>query len=95
VTEGSGPFWDSVEGRIPLPRAAATEGFELVATDPQQGTIEVVFAATDDFTGRIGRRGRLLHRDGDFAFMEATLFDTNGESVATGSATARVVQLSG
>jgi hypothetical protein len=95
MSDRSGPFWDSVERRIPLPRVAATVGFELAAADPEQGTIEVGFAATDDFTGRIGRRGRLLHRDGDLAFMEATLFDANGEFVATGSATARVIQRSG
>jgi hypothetical protein len=35
MSERSGPFWDSVEGRIPLPRAAATLGFELVAADPE------------------------------------------------------------
>jgi acyl-coenzyme A thioesterase PaaI-like protein len=37
----------------------------------------------------------VLHREGDIAFMEATLFDANDEAVATGSATARVIQLSG
>jgi hypothetical protein len=58
-----------------------------LAADPGQGTIEVAFAATEDFT--------MLHRDGDIAFMEATLFDANDEAVATGSATARVIQLSG
>jgi acyl-coenzyme A thioesterase PaaI-like protein len=40
-------------------------------------------------------RGRVLHRDGDIAYMEATLFAPNGEVVASGSATARVIQLSG
>ena len=30
MSERSGAFWDSVEGRIPLPRAAATLGLELV-----------------------------------------------------------------
>ena len=26
----SGPFWDGVEGRAPMPRAAATLGFEFI-----------------------------------------------------------------
>jgi hypothetical protein len=29
----SGPFWDGVEGWAPLPRAAATLGFEFVDAD--------------------------------------------------------------
>ena len=28
----SGPFWDGVEGRVPIPRAAATLGFEFIGT---------------------------------------------------------------
>ena len=35
----SGPFWDAVEGRAPLPRAAATLGLEFVAADVENGTI--------------------------------------------------------
>jgi acyl-coenzyme A thioesterase PaaI-like protein len=45
--------------------------------------------------GRITGRGRALHRESDVAFVEATLYDTNDEAVAAGSATARVIQLSG
>ena len=33
MTTRSGPFWDGVEGRAPMPRAAATLGFELIAAD--------------------------------------------------------------
>ena len=36
-----GPFWEAVEGRAPLPPAAATLGWELVAINPEEGTIEV------------------------------------------------------
>jgi hypothetical protein len=44
---------------------------------------------------RSGPFCRVLHRQGDIAFMEATLFDANDEALATGSAKARVIQLSG
>jgi acyl-coenzyme A thioesterase PaaI-like protein len=47
------------------------------------------------YLGRITGRGQALHHEGDIAFMEATLFDANDEAVAAGSATARVIQLSG
>ena len=32
-----GPFWDAVEGRVPLPAAAVTLGWELVASRPGGG----------------------------------------------------------
>jgi len=38
-TAREGPFWDIVEGRAPRPPAAVTLGFELVAVDPDAGTI--------------------------------------------------------
>ena len=116
----SGPFWDAVEGRAPLPPAAATLGLELIAADVEKGTIEVAFAATEAFTtpmgdilggflaamlydtvgpallatlepgqfistldlkasflrpafpGRLVGRGRVVHRDGDIAFLEGS-----------------------
>jgi uncharacterized protein (TIGR00369 family) len=137
----SGPFWDGVEGRAPIPRAAATLGFEFVGADVEAGTIEVAFAATEAFTnpagnvlgafqaamlfdtvgpallatlepdqfqstlqlnvsflrpvrpGRLVGMGRIVHRDGDLVFLEASLLD--GEAVAaTATATARVIPLS-
>jgi uncharacterized protein (TIGR00369 family) len=139
----SGPFWDGVEGRAPLPRAAATLGFEFVDADPDAGTIEVAFTATEDFVnpmgnvlgafvaamlydtvgpallatlepdkfqttlginvsflrpvrpGRLLGRGRVVHRDGDLAFLEASLTDPRGELIARATATARVIALSG
>ena len=135
----SGPFWDGVEGRAPLPRAAATLGFEFVDADPDAGTIEVAFTATEDFVnpmgnvlgafvaamlydtvgpallatlepdqfqttlginvsflrpvrpGRLLGKGRVVHRDGDLAFLEASLTDPHGELVARATATARVI----
>lgn len=117
--------------------AAATLGFEFVTADPDAGTIEVAFSATESFTnpmgevlgaflaamvfdtigpallatlgpdefqntlelktsflrpafpGRLVGRGRVVHRVGDLAFLEASLADDAGV-LATGSATARV-----
>ena len=141
MAERSGPFWDVVEGRAPLPRAAATLGLEFISADAETGTIELAFAATEDFTtpagnvlgaflaamlydtvgpallatlapdefqsttglslaflrpvrpGRIIGRGRVVHRDGDLAFLEATLVDSDGAVISTATATARVIAL--
>jgi uncharacterized protein (TIGR00369 family) len=137
----SGPFWDGVEGRAPMPRAAATLGLEFIGVDADAGTIELAFTATEAFTnpsgnvlgafqaamlydtvgpallatlepdqfqsttqlnvsflrpvrpGRLVGRGRVVHRDGDLAFLEATLLDGDGAVIATATATARVIAL--
>jgi uncharacterized protein (TIGR00369 family) len=137
----SGPFWDGVEGRAPMPRAAATLGLEFIDVDADAGTIELAFTATEAFTnpsgnvlgafqaamlydtvgpallatlepdqfqsttqlnvsflrpvrpGRLVGRGRVVHRDGDLAFLEATLLDGDGAVIATATATARVIAL--
>lgn len=141
MSERTGPFWDSVQGRAPMPRAAATLGLEFVDADPEAGTIELAFTATEDFTnptgnvlgaflsamlydtvgpallatvgpdefqstlelkvsflrpvrpGRIVGKGRVLRREGDLAFLEASLLDGEAMTVATASATARVISL--
>jgi uncharacterized protein (TIGR00369 family) len=141
MSERSGPFWDAMEGRIPLPRAAQTLGLEFIDADVEAGTIELVFTGTDDFTnpsgnvlgafvaamlydtvgplllaavapdqfqttlqlnvnflrpmrpGRILARGRILHRVGDLAFLEAELVDADGSVIAKATATARVIAL--
>lgn len=138
----SGPFWDGVAGRAPVPRAAATLGLRFIDADVERGTIELEFVATEDFTnpagnvlgafvaamlydtvgpallatlepdqfqstlgltvtfrrplrpGKVTGRGRVLRREGDLAFVEATLFDPEGAVVATASATERVIPLS-
>ena len=69
----SGPFWDGVQGRAPLPRAAATLGFEFVDADVEAGTIEVAFAATEAFTNPMGN---VLG-----AFQAAMLYDTVGPAL--------------
>jgi len=50
----SGPFWDVMEGRVPPPPAAKLLGFELVSVDPQAGTIEVAFTASERFLNPAG-----------------------------------------
>jgi uncharacterized protein (TIGR00369 family) len=69
----TGPFWDGVEGRAPMPRAAATLGFEFVDADVEAGTIEVAFRATEDFTNPMGN---VLG-----AFQAAMLYDTVGPAL--------------
>jgi len=140
-TTRTGPFWDGVEGRAPIPPAAATLGFEFIAADVEAGTIELAFTATEAFInpmgnvlgafqaamlydtvgpallatlepdefqstielktnflrpvrpGRLLAHGRVLHRDGELAFLEASLTDLAGTPVATATATARVIPL--
>jgi uncharacterized protein (TIGR00369 family) len=142
MNKRSGPFWDGVEGRAPLPRAAATLGLEFIDADVDAGTIELAFAATEDFTnptgnvlgafqaamlydtvgpallatlepdqfqstlqlnvsflrpvrpGRIVGKGRVVHRDGDLVFLEASLLDAQEQVIATATATARVIAVS-
>jgi uncharacterized protein (TIGR00369 family) len=137
----SGPFWDGVQGRAPIPPAAATLGFEFVDADVEAGTIEVGFRATEAFTnpagnvlgafvaamlydtvgpallatlapdqfqstlqmsvsflrpvrpGRLTGKGRIVHRDGDLANLEASLVGAGGRVIATATATARVIPL--
>lgn len=69
----SGPFWDAVHGRAPLPRAAATLGLEIVDVDADAGTIELAFTATEDFTNPAGN---VLG-----AFVAAMLYDTVGPAL--------------
>jgi uncharacterized protein (TIGR00369 family) len=49
-----GPFWDAIEGRTAMPPAAVLLGWELVAVDPDAGTIEVAFAASERFLNPVG-----------------------------------------
>ena len=43
--------------------------------------------------GRVVGRGRILHRYGDLAVLEARLFDDADGIIATATATARVIPL--
>src|SRR6516225_3743127 len=71
--ERSGSFWDAMEGRAPLPRAAATLGLEFIGADIEAGTIELAFAGTEDYTNPAGN---VLG-----AFQAAMLFDTVGPAL--------------
>jgi uncharacterized protein (TIGR00369 family) len=141
MSNRSGPFWDGVEGRQPIPRAAATLGFEFVDADVDNGTIEIDFTATEAFTnpagnvlgafvaamlydtvgpallatvepdefqstldlnvrflrpvrpGRLRGNGRVVHRSGNLAFLEASLHDAERTLIATATATATVIPL--
>ncbi|HZM42673.1 MAG TPA: PaaI family thioesterase [Acidimicrobiales bacterium] len=56
-----GPFWDVMEGRATPPPAAVLLGWELVAVDPEAGTIEMAFQATEQFLNPFGMvQGGLL-----------------------------------
>jgi uncharacterized protein (TIGR00369 family) len=62
-----------MEGRVAAPPAAATLGWELVAVDPDAGTIEVAFTATEDFLNPFGTvQG---------GFLAAMLDDTLGPAL--------------
>jgi uncharacterized protein (TIGR00369 family) len=43
--------------------------------------------------GRLTGKGRIVHRDGDLVFLEASLHDADGTLIATATATARVIAL--
>jgi uncharacterized protein (TIGR00369 family) len=49
-----GAFWDVMEGRAAAPPAAVLLGWELIAVDPEGGTIEVAFRATEQFLNPVG-----------------------------------------
>ena len=68
-----GPFWDVMEGRAELPPAAELLGFKLVEIDPDAGTIEVDFTATEQFLNPAGTvQG---------GFLAAMLDDTLGPAL--------------
>lgn len=68
-----GQFWDAMEGRAPMPEAASLLGFELLAIDPDEGSIEVAFQATSRFRNPMG------HIQG--GFLAAMLDDTLGPAL--------------
>jgi uncharacterized protein (TIGR00369 family) len=56
-----GPFWDVMEGRAEPPPAAVLLGWELVTVDPEAGTVEMSFTATEQFLNPFGAvQGGLL-----------------------------------
>jgi uncharacterized protein (TIGR00369 family) len=141
MSRRSGPFWDAVEGRAPVPRAAATLGLEVIDADVENRTIELAFKPGENFTnptgnvlggfiaamlydtvgpallatlepdefqatldlsvhflrplrpGRVVGKGRVVHRTGDMAYVEARLVGDDQETIATAAANARVIPL--
>jgi uncharacterized protein (TIGR00369 family) len=75
-----------------------TIGPALIATlepDQFQSTLDLnVRFLRPARPGRIVGRGRVVHRDGDLASLEASLIDPNGVTIATATATCRVIALS-
>lgn len=68
-----GPFWDVMEGRAAPPPAATLLGWQLVAIDPEAGTIEVAFTASEQFLNPAGAiQG---------GFLAAMLDDTLGPAL--------------
>ena len=56
-----GPFWDVMAGRREPPPAAVLLGWRLVEIDPEGGTIDVAFTATERFLNPAGHvQGGLL-----------------------------------
>jgi uncharacterized protein (TIGR00369 family) len=73
MPDRSGPFWDAMAGRAPMPPAAATLGWELVEADTDAGTIEVAFRASPDLINPVGKvQG---------GFLAAMLDDTLGPAL--------------
>ena len=69
----SGQFWDAMQGRAPMPRAAATLGLEFIDFDAVTSTIDLAFTPTEDFTNPTGN---VLG-----AFLVAMLYDTVGPAL--------------
>jgi uncharacterized protein (TIGR00369 family) len=137
----SGPFWDMIEGRAPMPPVARLLGWTLLSIDPERGEIRVRFEAKADFLNPAGTVqggilsamlddtmgpaavallggnrftqtlelktsfyrparpgpiigfGRVAHRGRELVFLEGTLSDGEGKSLAAATSTARVIEL--
>ena len=54
MVDRTGPFWDAIEGRVPMPPVAQLLGWTLEEIDPVAGTIVVGFDAKPDFANPMG-----------------------------------------
>ncbi len=68
-----GPFWDVMAGRRDPPPAAVLLGWTLIGIDPDAGTIDVGFTATDQFLNPVG--------DVQGGLLAAMLDDTVGPAL--------------
>ena len=73
MSHRSGPFWEAVQGGTPVPAAAVTLGLKLVDADVDNGTVEVTFEGTEDFTNPAGNVVG--------AFQSAMLYETGGAAL--------------
>jgi uncharacterized protein (TIGR00369 family) len=67
-------FWQTQDGRLPTPPAAATLGIDIAAVDPVAGTLEASFEALPSFCNPMGNI-----QGGSLAAM---LDDTMGPTLA-------------
>jgi uncharacterized protein (TIGR00369 family) len=68
-----GAFWDAMAGRVAPPPAAVTLGWQLRGIDPEAGTIDVDFQASERFVNPAG-----VIQGG---FLAAMLDDTMGPAL--------------
>ncbi len=67
-------FWQTQDGRLPTPPAAATLGITITRVDPAAGTLEASFEALPSFCNPVGNiQG---------GFLAAMLDDTMGPALA-------------
>ena len=77
---GEGSFKDVMAGRMAPPPAAVLLGWQPVSVDPEAGTVEVAFTATDQFLNRAGViQGGFLA-----AMLDATLGPALGVTLGPG-----------
>lgn len=69
----TGPFWDALAGRRPMPPVATLLGWKLEEVDPDAGTIKVRFDARPEFTNPLG--------DIQGGILASMLDDTMGPAV--------------
>jgi uncharacterized protein (TIGR00369 family) len=86
---------DNVLGAFVAAMLYDTVGPALLATlesDQFQSTLALnVNFLRPVLPGRLVGKGRVVHRDGDMVFLEASLYDFRGTLIATAAATARVI----
>jgi uncharacterized protein (TIGR00369 family) len=87
----------SVLGAFQAAMLFDTVGPALLATlepDQFQSTLDINVHFLQPFQpGGVTGKGRVVHRDGDLAYLEASLIDSGGSTIATARASARVIPL--
>jgi uncharacterized protein (TIGR00369 family) len=79
----SGPFWDSIFGRRPLPAMSQLLGWKLRSLDPRTGSIVVEFLARPEFVNAYGTvQGGILAAMLDDAMSPAAAASYGGNCMA-------------